>query len=54
MDYLFWRKNDTDVPELDGDPYPWIILYIWKARNDKLFREIDRDTMELVRYAESE
>ena len=54
MDYLFWRKNNIDAPELDRDPYPWIIWYIWKARNDKLFRGIDRDPMELVRYAESE
>ena len=38
MDYLFWRKNDIVEPELDRDPYLWIIWYIWKARNDKLFR----------------
>ena len=25
MDYLFWRKNDIAQPELDRDPYPWII-----------------------------
>lgn len=36
------------------DPYPWILWYIWKARNDKLFREIDRDQLETVRHAESE
>ena len=41
-------------PELDRDPYPWIIWYIWKARNDKLFRGIDRDHLELVRHVESE
>ena len=41
-------------PEDDRDFYPWIIRYIWKARNDKLFRRIDRDPLELVRYAESE
>jgi len=41
-------------PADDRDPYPWIIWYIWNARNDKLFRGIDRDPMELVRYAESE
>ena len=41
-------------PEDDRDPYPWIIWYIWKARNDKLFRGIDRDPLELVRYEESE
>uniref|UniRef100_A0A0D3A9H9 RNase H type-1 domain-containing protein n=2 Tax=Brassica oleracea var. oleracea TaxID=109376 RepID=A0A0D3A9H9_BRAOL len=54
MDYLFWRKNIIMEPENDRDPYPWIIWYIWKARNDKLFRGIDRDSLELVRYAESE
>ncbi|XP_048615701.1 uncharacterized protein LOC125588412 [Brassica napus] len=54
MDYLFWRKNNIIVPDQDRDPYPWIIWYIWKARNDKLFRGIDRDPLELVRYAESE
>ncbi|KAG5414875.1 hypothetical protein IGI04_002442 [Brassica rapa subsp. trilocularis] len=54
MDFLFWRKNSIIEPELDRDPYPWIIWYIWKARNDKLFRGIDRDPLELVRHAESE
>lgn len=41
-------------PEDDRDSYLWIIWYIWKARNDKLFRDIDMDPFELVRYAESE
>ena len=27
IDYLFWRKNDIEDPELDKDPYPWIISY---------------------------
>ena len=54
MDYLFWRKNNIIEPEQDRDPYPWIIWYIWKVQNDKLFRGIDRDPLELVRYAESE
>ena len=54
MDYLFWRKNGILEPGDDRDPYPWIIWYIWKARNDKLFRGIDRDPLELVRYEEGE
>ena len=54
MDYLFWRKKNIIALDQDRDPYPWIIWYIWKARNDKLFRGIDRDPLELVRYAESE
>ena len=47
IDYFFWRKNDIEDPELDKDPYPWIMWYIWKARNDKLFRGIDRVPLEL-------
>ena len=42
MDYLFWRNNNIVELELDRDPYPWIIWYIWNARNDKLCRGIDR------------
>ena len=51
---MFWRKNDIVEPELDRDPYPWIIWFIWKAKNDKLFKGIDRDRLETVRHAESE
>lgn len=39
---------------MDSDPYPWILWYIWKARNDKLFKGIDMDPLETVRHAESE
>ena len=48
------EKNNIIEPEQDRDPYPWIIWYIWKGKNDKLFRGIDRDPFELVRPAESE
>ena len=33
MNYLFWRKNNIVEPELDMNPYPWIIWYIWRVRN---------------------
>ena len=54
MDYLFWGKNSIIEPERDMDPYSWIIWYILKDMNDKLFKGIDRDPLELVRHAESE
>ena len=54
MDYLFWRKNSIMEPEDDRYPYPWIMWYILKAKNDKQFRGINRGPLELVRYAESE
>ena len=49
-----WRKNSIIEPELDIHLYPWIIWYIWKDRNDKFFRGIDRDPLELVRNVKSE
>lgn len=54
MDYLFWRKNIIVEIELDRNPYPWTIWYIWKVTNNKLFRGIYRDHLKLVLYAESE
>ena len=54
INYLFWRKNDIEDPELDKEPYPWIMWYIWKAMNDKLFRGIDKDPLKTIRHAESE
>ncbi|KAG5375249.1 hypothetical protein IGI04_039845 [Brassica rapa subsp. trilocularis] len=50
IDCLFWRKNDIEDPELDKDTYLWIMWYIWKVGNDKLFRGIDRDPLEIVRH----
>ncbi|CAA7031305.1 unnamed protein product [Microthlaspi erraticum] len=42
------------IGEEDCDPFPWIIWFIWKARNEKLFRGIDRDPLGTVRHAEAE
>lgn len=54
LDYLFWRKNKIEDSKLNKNPYPWILWYLWKARNDKLFRGITRDLLELIRHAKSE
>ena len=48
IDYIFLRKNDIEDLELDKDTYPWIMWFIWKSRNDKLFRGIDMDPLETV------
>ncbi|CDY31026.1 BnaC03g55090D [Brassica napus] len=54
LDYLFWRKSEIEDPNLDRDPYPWIIWYLWKERNGNLFRGISREPEELIRHAQSE
>ena len=39
---FFWRKISIEDPDIDGNPYLCVIWYLWKGRNDKLFRRIDR------------
>lgn len=51
LDYLFWRKNNIVESTLHKDLYLWIIWYIWKIWNNKPFMGIDKDQLELVRYA---
>ncbi|XP_010513536.1 PREDICTED: uncharacterized protein LOC104789557 [Camelina sativa] len=50
MDSLFWRFKD--VP--DSDIFPWIMWYVWKARNDKLFGNLDSNSLAILRLAEDE
>lgn len=48
MDYLFWR-----TPNIHSE-VPWIIWYIWKVRNEKLFKNLDRDPREILQIADTE
>ena len=34
--------------------FPWIIWYIWKNRNNKIFNNRDGNPQEILRYAEVE
>ena len=50
MDHLFWRVN----PKMDDHQYAWILWYIWKGRNNKMFSNIDIDPRETLKIAELE
>ena len=40
MDPLFWRVT----PKMDDHHFAWILWYIWKARNNKVFSNLDIDS----------
>lgn len=50
MYYLFSRL----LKEYDFSYFPWIIWYIWKNRNSKLFKNQDGNSQKILRIAEVE
>ena len=50
MDYLFWRLPK----ELDLNNFPWILQYIWKNRNAKVFQNQTRTPFDILRTTEIE
>ena len=50
MDHLFWRVQ----PKMDDDQFAWILWYIWKARNNKVFSNLDIDPRDTLNLAEVE
>jgi len=50
MDYLFWRLTKED----DFSYFPWILWYIWKARNDKIYSNRNGNPLEILRLADVE
>ena len=49
MDHLFWRVR----PQIDDHQFAWILWYIWKGRNNKVFSNIDIEPSETLRIAET-
>lgn len=43
MDHLFWRA----FPEMEDHQFAWILWYIWKGRNNKVFSNLDIDPRDI-------
>uniref|UniRef100_A0A0D3E7G7 Reverse transcriptase zinc-binding domain-containing protein n=1 Tax=Brassica oleracea var. oleracea TaxID=109376 RepID=A0A0D3E7G7_BRAOL len=50
MDLLFWKV----VPAMEDHQFAWILGYIWKERNNKVFSNLDIDPRDSLRLAETE
>lgn len=54
LDYLFWHIPNRDNAIEAVRVYPWIMWYIWKARNDKLFNNVDWSPLNIIEVAKRE
>lgn len=50
MDHFFWRVT----PKMEDHQFAWILWYIWKTRNNKVFSNLDIDPRETLKLAELE
>ena len=50
MDHLFWRV----APPMEDHQFAWILWYIWKGRNNKVFSNLDMDPRDILKLAETE
>ena len=39
---------------MEDHQFAWIFWYIWKAKNNKVFSNLDMDPMETLKLAETE
>ncbi|XP_048605075.1 uncharacterized protein LOC125582426 [Brassica napus] len=50
MDHLFWRVS----PPMEDHQFAWILWYIWKGMNNKVFNNMDMDPRDTLKLAETE
>lgn len=54
IDYLLRKENEHGGNAETMKIFPWIIWYIWKARNEKLFNNKDFSSLDTLQLATSE
>ena len=48
MNYLFWRFSLV----IEDHHFAWILWYVWKGRNSKIFNNLDTDPKDILKLAE--
>ena len=54
LNHVIWRTNIYAIPDSISAKVPWLLWYIWKARNDKAFNGKDVSPLETVQLAQAE
>ena len=47
IDHLFWRV----IPQINDHQFAWILWYIWKCINNKVFNNLDMDPRDTLKLA---
>ena len=51
FDYLLFRAKSLGVLSQQMEAFPWIMWYIWKARNEKVFNNKDISPLDTIQLA---
>ncbi|XP_048623656.1 uncharacterized protein LOC125592497 [Brassica napus] len=54
LNHVIWRTNIYAISDSISAKIPWLLWYIWKARNDKAFNGKDVSPLETVQLAQAE
>ncbi|XP_024010239.1 LOW QUALITY PROTEIN: uncharacterized protein LOC112085271 [Eutrema salsugineum] len=54
LDYLFWRALASGLDEVHLRIFPWILWFLWKARNKKVFENVDEQPPDILDHAKAE
>lgn len=54
LNHVLWRATERGIPDSLLSMVPWVIWYLWKARNDKVFNGKDTTPLETIQLARSE
>ncbi|CAA7017603.1 unnamed protein product [Microthlaspi erraticum] len=54
FDHLLWRATELGANDETLAKFPWILWYLWKARNEKVFKNEDTNPLETLQFSIAE